>query len=30
MRPGHGFIWLAREHLGAYPADTSDEELFIR
>lgn len=28
--PGKGFFWLARNHLGAYPDDSSDEEVFIR
>jgi hypothetical protein len=30
MRPGRGFFWLAREHLGAYSLDTSNDEVFIQ
>ncbi len=28
--PGKGFFQLARNHLGAYPTDASDEEVFIQ
>jgi len=30
MLPGRGFFWLARVHLGAYPVDASDDEVFIQ
>ena len=28
--PGKGFFQLSRDHLGAYPTDASDEEVFIQ
>lgn len=28
--PGKGFFQLARDHLGAYPTDASDEEVFVQ
>ena len=28
--PGKGFFQLARDHLGAYPTDISDEEVFVQ
>ena len=30
LMPGRGFFELAREHLGAYPTNASDDEVFIQ